>query len=647
MTSFGLAPINEYIRLARAIGAALLVIAVLSWPVGADAAPQAKAARQKKEAPQEKASPEANPAPGANGGLVANADPLPGFQDSVVISGLTQPMAMEFAQDGRLFVAEKSGVIKVFDSIADPSPDVFADLGANVHNYWDRGLMGMTLDPDFPAEPYIYALYTYDAPIGGAAPTWGNGCPTPPGPTTDGCVVSGRVSRLEANGNFMTGSEQVLVNDWCQQYPSHSVGTVAFGSDGALYVGGGDGAAFHFVDYGQRGNPTNPCGDPPSGVGGTQTPPTAEGGALRAQDVRTTGDPTGLNGSIIRINPDTGAPMPGNPAFGNADVNRARMVSHGFRNPFRFTFRPGTNEIWIGDVGYNDFEEIDRLAAPTGDSTIDNFGWPCYEGAPRQGGYDGANLDLCESLYTQSGAVADPYFSYGHSSDVVPGDGCALANGSALSGLAFYEGGPYPDSYDGALFFSDYSRDCIWVMPTGSNGLPSASKRALFIGGAANPVQLQTGPNGDLFYVDLDGGQIHRIVYGDTGGTGCPDNEFKAEYFSNKTLSGSPTFSQCEATIDHDWPNGTGPGNGVGNNYFSTRFTGNHSFAAGDYVFTARADDGVRMWVDDILIIDAWINQGATTYTATRTMTAGFHEVRVEYYENTWDAEIHANWQQS
>ena len=69
----------------------------------------------------------------------------------------------------------------------------------------------------------------------------------------------------------MTGAEQVLVEDWCQQYPSHSVGTVEFGRDGALYASGGDGASFNWADFGQDGSPLNPCGDPPGGVGATLT----------------------------------------------------------------------------------------------------------------------------------------------------------------------------------------------------------------------------------------------------------------------------------------------------------------------------------------------------------------------------------------
>ena len=173
----------------------------------------------------------------------ARAAVLPsGFSETVAFSGLTEPTVVRFAGDGRVFVAEKSGVIKVFDNLSDTTPTLFTDLSTTdgtpnnvlatrVHNFWDRGLLGMALHPDFPNTPYVYVLYAHDAAIGGTAPRWGtaggvsDGCPTPPGATGDGCVISGRLSRLQAAGNVMTGSEQVLVEDWCQQYPSHSIGT--------------------------------------------------------------------------------------------------------------------------------------------------------------------------------------------------------------------------------------------------------------------------------------------------------------------------------------------------------------------------------------------------------------------------------------
>ncbi|MGH7358612.1 MAG: hypothetical protein ACREJR_07355 [Candidatus Rokuibacteriota bacterium] len=153
-------------------------------------------------------------------------------------------------------------------------------------------------------------------------------------------MVSGHLSRLNA-----AGLETVLVEDWCQQYPSHSQGQLQFGPDGALYASAGDGAAFSFADWGQDGSPLNPCGDPPGGVGAVHTPPTAEGGGLRAHDLRASGDPVGLDGSLIRVNPNNGAALPSNPLFASADLNGRRMIMHGLRNPFRIAFRPGTTEL--------------------------------------------------------------------------------------------------------------------------------------------------------------------------------------------------------------------------------------------------------------------------------------------------------------
>jgi glucose/arabinose dehydrogenase len=441
-----------------------------------------------------------------------------GFTERTVFSGLTNPSAIRFAADGRVFVAEKSGLIKVFDSLSDTQPDVFADLRTQVHNFWDRGLLGLALDPGFPERPYVYVLYTHDAAIGGTAPRWGtpgatsDGCPTPPGATGDGCVVSGRLSRLTAAGNAMIGPEQVLIEDWCQQYPSHSTGTVEFGDDGALYLSGGDGASFNFVDYGQDGSPLNPCGDPPGGIGATLTPPTAEGGALRSQDMRTFGDPAGLDGALLRVDPATGAGLPDNPNAGSFDPNARRIVAYGMRNPFRFGVRPGTGEVWIGDVGWNTWEEIERLQSPT--AAVRNFGWPCYEGSGRQSGYDSANLSICENLYAAGPtAVQAPLFAWNHSAQVVPGETCPTGSSSA-AGIAFEPAsGSYPSEYRGALFFGDYSRDCIWAMLPGSNGVPDPARILTFAAGAANPVHLQIGPGGDLFYADFDGGTIRRVSF--------------------------------------------------------------------------------------------------------------------------------------
>jgi len=226
-------------------------------------------------------------APNASAGSPTVGTLPSGFQESTVISGLTHPTVVRFASDGRVFVAQKNGVILEYDSLTDTTPTTVANLSTEVDDYWDRGLLGLALDPNFPTNPYIYVLYTYDAPPGGTSPTWNDACPTPPGPTTDGCVVQGRLARLTISGNTST-NEQVLIQGWCQQFPSHSVGDLHFGTDGALYVSGGDGASFGNADYGQFGGslsgtqtPANPCGDPPNPKGTADAPPTAEGCAAR------------------------------------------------------------------------------------------------------------------------------------------------------------------------------------------------------------------------------------------------------------------------------------------------------------------------------------------------------------------------------
>jgi glucose/arabinose dehydrogenase len=301
-----------------------------------------------------------------------------GFHEHVVFTGLNQPTNLEFAQDGRVFVAEQSGVIKVYDNLVDRTATVFADLSTVVHKQADRGLLGLALPPRFPVTPWVYVFYTYDAPPGQTAPVYNDVCAEPTG---GNCVVTSRLSRLPITADGSAGAEQVLIHDFCQQYPSHSVGDLRFGADGTLYVSSGDGAHFFATDWGQFGTPRNPCGDAPGGVGGAMDPPTAEGGALRAQDVRTTADPTALNGSVLRLNPETGEAMAGNPLIGSADPNARRVVAHGLRNPFRMAVRPGTGELWIADVGWDTWESVERLARPT--AKVTNFGWPCYEGPDR------------------------------------------------------------------------------------------------------------------------------------------------------------------------------------------------------------------------------------------------------------------------
>ena len=249
---------------------------------------------------------------------VATATLPAGFADVEVIGHISEATAAAFAPDGTAFVALKTGVIKSFDydSASDTFEDwtqstTFADLSDNVDNYWDRGLTGIAVDPQFgtAGHNFVYVSYTYNRdprdnpPV---VPKWGppgqqyDDCaqPATTNPPTAGCVVMDRVTRLtavhQAQGWVMSGPEKELLASGCFQFGSHASGDVAFGPDGKLYASAGEGASFDTLDYGQY---VNPCGDP-----------TDEGGSLRAQDYRTSGvsDPLGIDGSIVRMDPATG-----------------------------------------------------------------------------------------------------------------------------------------------------------------------------------------------------------------------------------------------------------------------------------------------------------------------------------------------------
>lgn len=123
----------------------------------------------------------------------------------------------------------------------------------------------------------------------------------------------------------------------------------------------------------------------------------------------------------------------------------------------------------------------------------------------------------------------------------------------------------------------------------------------------------------------------------------CQKGQWLAEYFNNIGLSGSPAFRRCEAAIDYDW-GANGPGNGVASDNFSARWTGVFPIEQGGIEFTVKADDGVRLWLNGELIIDAWVDQGPTTYKAVRKLLAGDHTLKLEFYEHGGGALVQLNW---
>jgi glucose/arabinose dehydrogenase len=459
------------------------------------------------------------------GGLARAQVYPPGFNQTAIFTGLDNPVAVRFAPDGRVFVAERKGVLKVFHDITDPTPDVVLDIRDEVFNGGDRGLLGLAIHPAFPAIPYVYILYSAAlAPDGGTYPNDGSSCAL--GVNGGYCFITGRLSRLNVDANNqLVGPEQPLIErQWCQQYASHSIGDLAFGADGMLYLSGGDGASYVFADQGDSfaADAGNPCGDP-----------AGQGGALRAQDLLTPSDPQTYSGSILRVDPLDGTAPPDNP-LATRLPQADRVVAIGLRNPFRMTMRPGTSDLWIGNVGWTKWEEIHRLP-DAHQYPVTNFGWPCWENIEKESGYN--VFPFCTAMYQMDAGTGTnldggfprgpfdggtfyptkldfPWFAYQHGRAPGFNTGVCTSGSASISGLAFYEGTEYPPQFQDALFFADYSVGCMWAMLPGANGLPDPANVQVFTSSASFPVDVQIGPGGDVYFADIVGGKIWRIQYG-------------------------------------------------------------------------------------------------------------------------------------
>ena len=381
----------------------------------------------------------------------------PGFvADTVVRFPPFTAVGIAFAPDGRLFLWEKRGVVRVFKHgalLATP----FIDLSSQVNQVLDRGLLGVALDANFAANGTVYLLYTFEE----------GGNPNDPGPKT------ARLTRVTADPSnpdvALPDSEVVLLGGIglppCDRYPpgadcmpadelSHTIGTVRVAPDGTLFVGNGDGAFFGL----------------------------ANALALRAQDLDS------YAGKLLRITPDGSAPGD-NPFDDGTPSVRSKVWAYGLRNPFRFALDPQTGEPYIGDVGWNAWERVVRGRGA-------NFGWPCYEGNAPQPEYQAAFV-ACQHL--PASAVMLPLYTY------------PTPPGAAVIGGAFVQGEQYPEPYRGNFFFGDSVRGWINRMVLDANGhvlqvLPFAEH-------LPGPVDIELGPDGFLYYVAFLSGEVGRIRF--------------------------------------------------------------------------------------------------------------------------------------
>ena len=257
---------------------------------------------------------------------------------------------------------------------------MFKDLSTRVFNFYDRGLLGLTVDPRLgngTGHDFVYVLTRRTRLRVRTRRAGTTTARRRPGRHTDGCVVSGTLSRIPVNANGTAGAEQILIdNEWCQQFTSHSVGHLAFGPDGYLYVTGGEGASYDNADWGQFGGslsgtptPKNPCGDPPGGVGVAQH----VADRTRWRDALAEPAPAGRRAAGAQRRAAAHQPRHRRRRARQPDVQRVDAVGERVAHPRLRVAQPvpvhrrarARHEIWVGDVGWGIWEEINRIPTPT------------------------------------------------------------------------------------------------------------------------------------------------------------------------------------------------------------------------------------------------------------------------------------------
>ncbi len=357
--------------------------------------------------------------------------------------------------DGLYYVAQQNGIITGIHFISDvPIIQwvVALDIQDRVNDSGnERGLLGMAFHPDFPDTPYVFVNYTGE---GGTTYisrfTFMQQEPEPP-------------SYYPLIGD---PESELVILTIPQPYSNHNGGDLHFGPDGYLYIGMGDG--------GSAGDPGN-----------------------RSQN------PQELLGKMLRIDVSEANEEqpytipPDNPFADTTDGILDEIWAFGLRNPWRFCFDQLTGDMWIGDVGQDDWEEVDFEPAGSGGGL--NYGWRCYEGNHPYNTNNCGNMD----------AYTFPVFEYPHSS----------SNGCSITGGVVYRGCQYPQLY-GSYLFTDYCSGKLWATRQDSLGnfitteltdLANYNFAAFALDYHGKDLYLLGHSDGKIYYLK-DIGQIYQLT---------------------------------------------------------------------------------------------------------------------------------------
>ena len=483
-----------------------------------------------------------------------------GFIQEGVVMGLTLPTSFALAPDGRIFITEKAGRVRVFrdgELLGDP----FIDMTTEVNDAADRGLMGIAVDPDWPSRPYVYVAFVYDPPaIKDRNPSGArvsrvvrlsadpnNLDVAVPG---SGAVLLGTNSTADHVGNPDQGDAEPFscrddagqpVRDcMASEGTAHTIDMLRFGPEGALYVSAGDGIV------NSKGN-------------------------SRALDINS------LNGKILRIDPDTGEGLPSNPFFdGDAGSNRAKVFALGLRNPFRFSVDPRNGRVIIGEVGNEKWEEI-NVGGPGA-----NFGWPCYEGP-----YEAATYANCEAFKTGEWTMTPGVLSYEHTTK--PQRGAAI-------GGDLYLGSSFPALYRGAYFYHDFNGGVTNFLTFNGDGSVDDNEFASNMPGI---VQI-TATDDALYALSIILGGIWRIRYV-PGGNRPPTADASADPTGGKaplevSFSSERSTDPERSIVSYQWD--------FGDEETSSKANPVHTFAEnGVYAVTLTVTDSAGSTSTDTLEI--------------------------------------------
>jgi glucose/arabinose dehydrogenase len=306
-----------------------------------------------------------------------------------VSSGLSNPVGLANAGDGsgRLFVLEQRGFIRILQD-GELLQQPFLDISAQVDCCGERGLLGITFHPDYAQNGYFYINYTE--------------------------VQAGQLTtviaryQVSADANTADASSEVRLFEQPQPYQNHNGGGLAFGPDGYLYIGLGDGGS---------------GGDPQGNAQSTDT----------------------KLGKLLRLDVDGGEPYiipPDNP-FGRGG-GIGEIWAYGLRNPWRFSFDSLTGDLYIGDVGQGAWEEIDFQ--PAGSPGGANYGWNYREGAHPYAGEPPADVTLIE-----------PVAEYSHAEGI-----------SVTAGYVYR--GPSLAEWQGVFLYGDYGSGYVWGLLRKADG---------------------------------------------------------------------------------------------------------------------------------------------------------------------------------